>query len=99
MFMYLVSLYSASICSSISMLKEGFSVMLGTSSSDSSSPGLSFSCCFLALLFLKSNKAEIPEIRVTKENIEIAVEIPRTLHSHYLNNKYFQGAKILTSNS
>ena len=63
------------------MLKEGFRVMFGTSSSDSSSPGLSFSCCFLALLFLKSSK-EIPETKVARANIEIAVEIPKTLQHH-----------------
>ena len=43
----LFSVYSGTMCSSMSMLKEGFRVMLGTSSRDSSSSGDS---CILFLL-------------------------------------------------
>ena len=39
---HLLSWNSGSMCSSMSMLNEGFSVMLGTSSRDSSSPGESW---------------------------------------------------------
>ena len=86
------------------MLNEGFSVMLGTSSRDSSSPGeswtvdnmklfvkcpsipslpqLTFNCCpcFLSLLALcLTSSSAMPDTRVTRENTEMAVEMPRTL--------------------
>ena len=49
----LFSVYSGTMCSSMSMLKEGFRVMLGTSSRDSSSSG--DSCILLLNIFIVSD--------------------------------------------